>query len=178
MFVDFLDVTLNLTDSTCKPYHKPNNEVFYIHKASNFNKETTISLYWNKTSKISSNEKVFNESVSIYQEALDKSGYNHKLKFQKASINNTQHRQRKTNIIWFNPLFTKSVVTKIGKTFLRLIGKHYPPHNKLHELFNQNNVKISYSCIPNVKSLINRHNNTLLNRPTNTSEKTCNCINK
>ena len=30
--VDFLDVTLNLTDSTYKPYHKPNDEICYIHK--------------------------------------------------------------------------------------------------------------------------------------------------
>ena len=33
--VDFLDVTLNLTDSTYKPYHKPNDEICYIHKESN-----------------------------------------------------------------------------------------------------------------------------------------------
>ena len=29
--VDFLDVTLNLADSTYKPYHKPNDEICYIH---------------------------------------------------------------------------------------------------------------------------------------------------
>ena len=68
-----------------------------------------------RLSKLSSNEKVFNESVSVYQEALDKSGYSHKLTFQKTSTNNTQRRKRKRNIIRFNPSFSKSVVTKIGK---------------------------------------------------------------
>ena len=29
--VDFLNVTLNLTDSTCKPYHKPHDQICYIH---------------------------------------------------------------------------------------------------------------------------------------------------
>ena len=29
--VDFLDVTLNLTYSTYKPYHKPSDEICYIH---------------------------------------------------------------------------------------------------------------------------------------------------
>ena len=124
--VDFLDVTLNLTDSTYKPYHKPNDEICYIHKESNhppsITKQLPISIKA-RLSKISSKKKVFNESVSLCQEALDKSGYNHKLKFQKTSTNNTQRRQRKRNIIWFNPPFIKSVVTKIGKTFLRLIDK-------------------------------------------------------
>ena len=172
---------LKTADSTYKPYHKPNDGICYIHKESNhppsITKQLPISIE-TRLSKLSLNEKVFNESVSIYQEALDKSGYNHKLTFQKTSTNNTQRRQRKRNIIWFNPPFSKSVVTKISKTFLRLIDKYFPSHHKLHKLFNQNNVKISYSCMPNVKSIINKHNKTVLDPPTNNSERTCNCINK
>ena len=142
--VDFLDVTLNLTDSTYKPYHKPNDEICYIHKESNhppsITKQLPISIE-TRLSKLSSNEKVFNESVPIYQEALDKSGYKDQLTFQKTSTNDIQRRQRKRNILWFNPPFSKSVVTKIGKIFLRLIDKHFPPHHNLHKLFNQNNLK-------------------------------------
>ena len=146
IIVDFLDVTLNLTESTNKPYLKPNDEICNIHKESNhppsITKQLPISIEI-RLSKLCSNEKVFNESVSIYQEALDKSGYNHKLTFQKTSTNNTHSRQQKRNIIWFNPPFSKSVVTKIGKTFLRLIDKHFPPHHKIQKLFNRSNVKIS-----------------------------------
>ena len=80
-------------------------------------------------------------------------------------------------ILWFNPPFSKSVVTKIVKTFQRLIDKHFPQHHKLHKLFNRNNVKMSYSCTPNVKSIINKHNKTVLDPPTNNWERTCNCIN-
>ena len=176
----FLHITLSLTDPTYKPYHRPNDEICYIFKESNhppsITKQLPISIE-RKLSKLSSNEKVFNKSVPIYQEALDKSGYKHQLTFQKTSTNDTQRRQRKRNIFWFNPPFSKSVVTKIGKTFLRLIDKHFPPHHKLHKLFNRNNVKISYSCMPNVKSIINKHNKTVLDPPTNNSERTCNCIN-
>ena len=32
--------------------------------------------------------------------------------------------------------------------------------------------------MPNVKSVINKHNETTLDPLTNTSERTCNCINK
>ena len=179
--LDFLDVTLNLTDCTYKPYHKPNDEICYIHKESthqpSITKQLTVSIE-TRLSKISSSGKVFNESVSIYQEALDKSGYNHKLKFQKTSThgNNTQCRQRKRNITWFfNPPFSKSVVTKIGKTFRKLIDKYFPPQHKLHKLFNRNSVKISYRCMPNGKSIINKHK-TVLDPPT--SGGTCDCINK
>ena len=63
------------------------------------------------------NEKVFNESVSIYQEDFNKSGYKHELKLKKqAPI---------TPTIDSKPPFSKSVATKIGKTFLRLIDKHF-----------------------------------------------------
>ena len=93
---DFLDVTLNFTHSTYKPYHKPNDENCYIHKESNhptsITKQLPISIE-TRLSKLSSNEKVFNESVPIYQEALDKSGYKHQLTFQKTSTNDTQRRQ-------------------------------------------------------------------------------------
>ena len=163
--VDFLDVTLNLTDSTYKPYHKPNDEICYIHKESNhppsITKQLPISIE-TKLSKLSSNEKVFNESVPIYQEALAKSRYKHLLTFQKTSTNNTERRQRKRNILWFNPPFSKSVVTKKGKTFQTLTDKYFSPHHKLHKLFNRNNVKRSHSCMPNVKLIINKHNKTVL----------------
>ena len=33
--VNYLDVTLNLNNSNYKPYHKPDNEILYIHKDSN-----------------------------------------------------------------------------------------------------------------------------------------------
>ena len=33
--INFLDVTFNLTDGTCKPYTKPNNKIKFIPKNSN-----------------------------------------------------------------------------------------------------------------------------------------------
>ena len=32
--VDYLDVTLNLIDDTCRPFHKPNGETTYMHVKS------------------------------------------------------------------------------------------------------------------------------------------------
>ena len=137
----------------CVLYYEPNDKICYIYKESNHPPSITkwqlISIE-SRLSKISSNEKVFNESVSIHQEVLNKSGCNHKLKFQQTSTNNTQRRWRKRNVIWFKLPFSKSIVTKIGKVFLRLINKHFRQHYKLHKLFNRNNVKISYDWMRNV----------------------------
>ena len=128
-------------------------------------------------SKISSNQKLFNESVNQFpytKKPLLNLVITIKQIFWKlkTSTKNTKRRQQKRNIICFNPPFSKSLVTKIDKTFLRLIEKHFPPHHKLRKLSNQNNVKTSYSCMLNVKWIIKKHNKTVLDPPTNTSERT------
>ena len=48
-----------------------------------------------------------------------------------------------------------------GKYFLNLLDKHFPPpHHKFHRLFSISKIKISYICIPNLKSFINKPNKT------------------
>ena len=178
--LDYWDVTLNLTDSSYRPFNKTNNEIKYIHKQSNYPpsiiKQLPLSVE-RRLSKLSSNEKIFNDSIPIYQEALIKAGYNHKLTYQKHDQKKDNPQQRKRQIIWFNPPYSKNVTTKVGKFFLSLIDKHFPPHHKLHKLFNRNNVKISYSCLPNIKSIINAHNRKILYPSPTIGRRTCNCIN-
>ena len=54
--------------------------------------------------------------------------------------------------------FSKNVCNTIGKYFFLLIQKHFPKNRKYHEIFNKNNVKISYSCcMANIKLIINMH---------------------
>ena len=58
--------------------------------------------------------------------------------------------------------------------FFLLIQKHFPNNHKYHKIFNKNNVKISYSCMANIKSIINMHN-----KEVSTGKKTqAYCINK
>ena len=92
--------------------------------------------------------------------------------------NTTTNKNRKRNIIWFNPLYSSNVVTKVGKHFLSLLDKHFPPYNKFHKIFNRNTVKISYSCLPNMKTIINSHNHKITNPKTITKDRTCNCVDK
>ena len=61
---------------------------------------------------------------------------------------------------------------------MRLIDKHFPRHHKFHKLFNFNNVKLSYSCIPNMKSVIQKHNSKIMEDPKAAHNKTCTCRQK
>ena len=73
-------------------------------------------------------------------------------------------KNRKRGIIWFNPPYSKSVSSNVGKCFLKLIEKHLPKHHKFWKLFNGNTVKVSYSCLPSMKAKINQHNRNVLNK--------------
>jgi len=61
--------------------------------------------------------------------------------------------------------------------FLLHLLKILDLHQKLYKILNRNTVKVSYSCMPNVGSLITSHNIKVLNehRKSNTRPKTCNC---
>ena len=91
----------------------------------------------------------------------------------------TNKRKRQRNIIWFNPPFSKNAQTNIGREFLNLIENCFPPNHKLRTLFNKNNLKLSCSCSPNIKQIIDGHNKTILRQNTPPEEKTppkpCNC---
>ena len=72
---------------------------------------------------------------------------------------------------------SEHVKTNIGKVFLHLLEKHFPPHYRLHKICIKNNVKLSCSCMPNMAAIIFRHNKALLaqrTEPANTVPP-CNC---
>ena len=111
-----------------------------------------------RLSDLSSNEEIFEISKSAYRDALNKSGFQEKLSYASAQNKNDENgnKQQKRKIIWYNPPYSANIKTNIGKTFLNLIKKHFPKTNKFHKIFNQNTVKISYSCMSNI-SIISEH---------------------
>ena len=90
----------------------------------------------------------------------------------------TKNTKRKRNIIWFNPPLSQNVQTKIGNRLLALVDLHFPVNHKLHKIFNRNSIKVSYSCMRNVKSIITSHNHKIFQSQRSISTKTCNCITK
>ena len=186
--VNYLDVTFNLNDGTYKAYTKPNNEIKYIHKNSNHPPSVIPQIPLSIESRLSAlsfNEKIFQEASPSYQKALQNSGYRHTLAYKRPENDNNStninkmKRNRKRQIIWFNPPFNLKTKTKIGKLFLNLLDKHFPSHNKLQKLFNRTTVRISYSCMPNMNSYTYMHNHEVLNdKPNEMGINNCNCCNE
>ena len=59
-----------------------------------------------------------------------------------------------------------------------MLRNFLPNKHLLHKIFNKHTLKLSYSCMPNMKSIISSHNKALLSdyhrSQTQTNEKECN----
>ncbi|XP_065639655.1 uncharacterized protein LOC136072378 [Hydra vulgaris] len=174
--VNFLDVTFNLLENTFQPYRKPGDHPLYINVNSNHPPSIIKSIptmISNRISNISSSKEVFDRATSIYNNALAASGFDENISFQK-NLTPSKSKSRSRNIIWFNPPFSQNVNTNVAKTFLNLIEKHFPKTHKFRKIFNKNNLKVSYSCLPNFTNIINSHNKKVLSNVSNTIVPTCN----
>ena len=124
-------------------------------------------------------EEIFEETAPYYGQYLSNCGYKEKLTYRDAGPPNLiRKRKGQRNILWFNPLYSKTVKTKIGKFFFQLIKKHFPKEHKFHKIFNRNTLKLSYSCMPNIKTKINAHNREILRNIQSKNAKHCNCQQK
>ena len=169
--VNFLDITLDLRNKTHQPNRKSDSHPVYINKSSNHPKKILRELpksVSKRLSNLSSIKDIFQKATPIYYEAL-------KVDLMKPLVftpeintsDNTSRKQWKPKIIWFTPPFSLNLKTDIGRTFLKLLKQHFPKSNQLHKIFNKNTVKVSYSCMNNMSSIISSHNNRLL-RPRTT----------
>ena len=108
-------VTFNLTDSSYRPFNNTNNGITYIHKQLNHPpciiKQLPLSVE-RRLRKLSSNEKTFNDSNAIYQEALIKAFYNHKLTYQKHDQKKITQNSEKDKSFGLTPDIVKMLPQK------------------------------------------------------------------
>ena len=123
---------------------------------------------------LSCNHEEFAKAAPVYEKAMRRSEHKSEIKHELHPHPNKRTRKRK--IIQFNPPYSEHVRTNIGREFRRLLTKNFRPTHRLHKICN-NNVKLNYSCLPNMANLISRHNKTVLKRKANFSNTTpsCNC---
>ena len=112
--------------------------------------------------------------MRIHQEALKKSGYDHKLKFEPVIFEEGKNKKRSRNITYFNPPFSLSVKTKVGKEFLKILDSSFPRDIPLRKIFTRNTVKVTFKCMPNMAQIVSRHNQTL-NKKEEHPTRLCNC---
>ena len=179
--VNFLDVTMDLDTNKYKPFGKPNSTPSYIHKESNHPPTITKripTIISDRLSKLSCTEEDFNDSKLEYENALKSSGFKETLTYKTNNHNKEKNKKlcRKRKITWFNPPYAANMKTDLGRKFLQLISKHFKNDNPLSKIINRHTVKLSYSCTPNMRSVILRHNKKLTTKPTTpTAPPGCNC---
>ena len=121
---------MDLNTGTHRPYRKPDNLPVYISVSSNHPHSIIKQIpaaVEKRISELSSTEEIFNEASKPYNDALNRSGYNRKIRYIKDSANKKRRRKtRKRKIVWFNPPFSRHVKSNIGGTFLKLLDKHFP----------------------------------------------------
>ena len=176
-----MDVTFDLGNNRYKPYRKPGSESVYLSNDSNhpgYIRHQIPKMVNKRLQALSSNSTAFNSEKDLYQEALTKSKYEHKLNYEDES-KQTKKRNRKRNVIYYQPPFCNSVKTKLGRLFLNLIRRIFVRDHPLHKIFNSKTVKLSYSCLPNIKNQINSINRKLLqDKQSDDNNKLCNCRKK
>ena len=108
--VNFLDVTLDLSNGKYMPYTKPNNTPLYVHRKSNHSPRIIDNIpksINNRLSEISCDEDSFNKATPLYQKALNDSGHAHNLQYSQpapAQSVTSPTKKRHRNTIWYNPL--------------------------------------------------------------------------
>ena len=115
--------------------------MLYINKHSN-HPPTIIKqlpkMIGDRISELSKSEREFNGVKEEYEAALKRSGFSAPLSYSEPNRNK---RSRNRNIIYYNPPFNSAVTSDIGRQFLTLLDKHFPPGTPLHTIFNRSKVK-------------------------------------
>ena len=114
--VNFLDVILDLSNNSYKPFIKTNQNPSYINISSNHPKNIikqvpkAVNLI---ICKLSTNEKILKESSKRYINAFRNSGFKEDFRYLKEDITkeiNQKDKNRKRKIIWFNPLLVNLLI--------------------------------------------------------------------
>ena len=115
----------------------------YINKYSNHPPSVLRQLAKSVTKRISetsSNEQIFKDSTTIYEEALKKSEFHEKFEYVREEVDKhgkEEKKRRKRKIIWFNPPYSNNVKSNVAKQFLKLVRRHFSKGHKLNKIFNK-----------------------------------------
>ena len=125
----------------------------------------------------SCNEDILHKGTPFYNSILKDCGFNENIKYcPEELVSSRRRKNRSKNIIWYNPPFSRNVKTNVEKHFSKLLKKHFGKNHKHHKIFNKNNMKVSYSCMENMKKIINSHK-YVASKKNQVNQNLCNCRN-
>ena len=121
-----------------------------------------------------SNETIFHKLAIFYEGKLNESGYNTALKYTAVINTKVNKKAQNRNIIWFNSPFSKNVSSNIGEFFLKtqLISTS-PVDIDYTRSLTDTLLKVSYSCMKNMKTIINNHNSRILDEKRSVNSRAC-----
>ena len=92
--------------------------------------------------------------ISAYEEALKNAGYKEKLVYTEDKVKKSNRKRLRKMITFYPPYkYAANVQTNVVAKFLSIIDKNFKNTN-LGKYFNKSNVKVSYSCMGNMESII------------------------
>ena len=107
-----------------------NDQFLYVNAGSNYPpiiKKQLPSVLSTQLSEVSCNREELAKAATPYNIAMKTSGYHGGLPYNDHATNTrAERRNRKRNIVWFNPPFSENVKNNIDKEFLKLVDKHFP----------------------------------------------------
>ena len=117
--VNFLDVTFNLSNGKYYPYRKPNDKPLYINSLLNHPPSILQQLpaaISGRLTDISHDVDVFREAAPLYNNVLRESGFTKGIKYvgDKKNKEPVSKRNRARRGTWFNPPYSKNVITRVG----------------------------------------------------------------
>ena len=177
--VDYLDISLDLNTGIYKPFNKLNNKPLYINASSNLPPSVLKRFPKSVSTRITANsynEDIFHKSPLFYNSILQDFGFNENIKYcPEELVSSRRRKNRSRNIIWYKPPFSKNIKTNIAKHFFKLLKKHFGKNHKYHKIFNENNIKVSYSCMNNTTKIINSHNKYVASKNIQANQNLRNC---
>ena len=96
--------------------------------------------------------------ISASKEIFDKAIYDYKLTYNISAKQTTRNKRNwKRNITRYNSPWNSNVKTNLGNKCLSIVDKYFPKNHPLNKIFNRCTLKLSYSCMPNMKTIIASH---------------------
>ena len=175
---DFLNATFDLNFGKFWPYRKPNDSPLYINTRSSHPLSITKQLpnmINNRIAQLSCDRESFDKAIPLYAEALRKAGHSPCTAYPMHPTTAPNRKKPRTrNIAWFNPPYNMKLkqmyLQKVLQSYQQALLLEQPPPQDCNKF----NVKLSYSCMPNMACIIKSHNNKLLYPTANTDEMPCN----